>query len=316
MRFFVCVALAIIIILLPFTANHVTACSVCRCGDQSFFLNNARQLAPGRFYIALEHFNTQKSAGLTPEPALGLAKLFAPLDPQHDEAGLETHVQNIVQATLSYGLGHRFMFMASVPYAFNRISTTAGEESAHGLGDPEFSGIAQLLEFGGGMWRLQGTAGARLPLGTSDQKDDAGVLLEQHLQAGSGAWAGLFGFQLMHGSGAVPVFLSASYQVNGTNDQNFAYGQVWRFNLAAQKALGSAFDVIAEANARVAGYDREGKENDPNSGGNVVYFSPGIRLRFGGPFSLRTQVQIPVLENLHGEQDEKVNVRTGLVWEL
>jgi hypothetical protein len=55
---------------------------------------------------------------------------------------------------------------------------------------------------------------------------------------------------------------------------------------------------------------------DLGSGGTVVYFSPGLRLRLGGALSLRGQVQIPALENLHGVQDEKVNVRTGLVWTL
>jgi hypothetical protein len=48
----------------------------------------------------------------------------------------------------------------------------------------------------------------------------------------------------------------------------------------------------------------------------VVYCSPGLRLRLGGALSLRGQVQIPVVENLHGEQNEKVNVRSGLVWSL
>ncbi|MGH7452595.1 MAG: hypothetical protein ACRENG_14705, partial [bacterium] len=110
--------------------------------------------------------------------------------------------------------------------------------------------------------------------------------------------------------------LSASYQANGANDQNFAYGNVFRFNAAAQKALFNPVEVIAEINGRTADYDDGGGETDLNSGGTVVYFSPGLRLRLGGAVSLRGQVQIPVVENLHGEQNEKVNVRTGLVWAL
>ncbi len=294
------------------------ACSVCRCGDQSFFINNARQLSTGRFLLTVEYFNTSKTAGvhhLEDHPEAGLAKFFSPLGIQHSEEGLESQVQNSMQLTMNYGLSSRFMLMASVPYTFNRISSGAEEATADGLGDPEIMAMAHLLSFANGAWQLQGAAGGRIPLGKSDQKNAAGEILEQHLQTGSGAWAGAFGLQLLHSS-SVPLFFSASYQANGTNDQDFAYGNVFRFNAAAQKAIGSAIDLIAEINGRTADYDDAGGETDPNSGGTVVYFSPGLRLRLGGALTLRGQVQIPALENLHGVQDEKVNVRTGLVWTL
>jgi hypothetical protein len=295
----------------------VFACSVCRCGDQSFFINNARQLGAGRFLFAFEHFNTRKSAALSHDEALlnlGLAKFSSPLRLQHGDA-LESQVQNAVQFTLKYGLSNRVMLMASTPYTFNRISAEGSAETADGFGDPEIMAMAHLLSFANNAWALQAVAGARLPLGKSDQTDETGARLEQHLQTGSGAWAGIFGAQLLY-SGSVPLFFGASYQTNGTNDHDFKYGHVFRFNAAAQKALSKPLDAIAEINGRVADYDTDGVETDANSGGTIVYFSPGLRLRLGNALSLRSQVQIPVVENLHGEQNEKVNVRTGLVWSL
>lgn len=293
------------------------ACSVCRCGDQSFFLNNARLLGSGRLLFAVEHFNTRKSAMAAAhhQEQEHLAKFFSPLDIQHGEVA-ESQVQNSVQLTLKYGLSSRFVLMASAPYTFNRISSEGNAETTDGLGDPEIMAMAHLLSFANGTWQLQGIAGSRVPLGNAEQKNAAGALLEQHLQTGSGAWAGIFGAQLLYASGSVPLFLSASYQANGANDQNFAYGNVFRFNAAAQKALFNPVEVIAEINGRTADYDDAGGETDPNSGGTVVYFSPGLRLRLGGALSLRGQVQIPVVENLPGVQNEKVNVRTGLVWTL
>jgi hypothetical protein len=312
--------LGIIIAVALLAQSAAFACSVCRCGDQSFFLNNARMLASGRFLFAVEHFNTRKSAMAAAhhdehEHGLVLAKFSAPFGIQHGEAA-ESQVQNSVQLTLKYGLSSRFMLMASAPYTFNRISTEGSAETADGLGDPEIMAMAHLLSFANGAWQLQGVAGGRVPLGNSEQKNEAGVLLDQHLQTGSGAWAAIFGAQLMHASGSVPLFFSASYQANGANDRDFTYGNVFRFNAAAQKALFNPVDVIAEINGRTADYDGAGGETDPNSGGTVVYFSPGLRLRLGGALSLRGQVQIPVVEELHGEQNEKVNVRTGLVWAL
>jgi hypothetical protein len=310
--------LSIVITVALLAQSEVFACSVCRCGDQSFFLNNARMLNSGRFLFAVEHFNTRKSAMAAvhhDEHGLGLAKFSSPFAIQHGEVA-ESQVQNSVQLTLKYGLSSRFMLMASAPYTFNRISSEGSTETTDGLGDPEIMAMMHLLSFANDSWQLQGFAGGRVPLGNSEQKNEAGELFEQHLQTGSGAWAGIFGAQFLLASGSVPVFLSASYQINGANDQNFAYGNVFRFNAAAQKALFNPVDVIAEINGRTADYDDAAGETDPNSGGTVVYFSPGLRLRLGGALSLRGQVQIPVVEDLHGEQNEKVNVRAGLVWAL
>lgn len=309
---FVNVVLAIFV----FGQEVAMACSVCRCGDQSFFINNARQLTAGRWLFAVEHFNTRKSATVVHHHAEGLAPRLSLSKMQHEELGTESQVQNAVQLNLKYGLTNRLMLMASAPYTFNRITMAEDTETADGFGDPEIMAIAQVLDFAHGTWMLQASAGARVPLGASDQTDQTGTRLEQHLQTGSGAWAGIFGVHLMRGSGSLPLFLGASYQTNGKNDHDFSYGHVFRFNAAAQKALAGSFDLIAEVNGRVADYDTEGATTDPNSGGTAVYLSPGLRWRFGGLFSLRSQVQIPVLENLHGEQNEKVNVRTGLVWEL
>lgn len=301
-------------------AGAALPCSICRCGDQSFFLNNAQKLDAGRLLFAVEHFNTRKNSvhlhnTHEDDHGHGLAKTGSPQRLHHLIEVPESHLQNDVQLSLKYGLSKRFMLMAIAPYTFNRISTDEGAQTANGLGDPEVLAIAQLLQFGGA-WQLHGIAGGRIPLGASDQNDGAGERLDQHLQTGSGAWAGIFGLQLLHASGSLPLFFSASYQANSANDRDFAYGNIFRFNAAAQKGLAGALEVIAEVNGRVADYDDEAGELDANSGGTAVYFSPGLRLRLGGALSLRSQVQIPVLKDLHGVQNEKVNVRTGLMWEL
>jgi hypothetical protein len=187
------------------------ACSVCRCGDQSFFLNNARLLESGRFLFAVEHFNTRKSAIAEAhhdelEHGLGLAKLFSPFGIQHGEA-TESQVQNSLQLTLKYGLSSRFALMVSVPYTFNRISADGNAETADGLGDPEIMAMAHLLSFANNAWALQAVAGARVPLGNADQTGETGARLEQHLQTGTGAWAGIFGAQLRKTSRSQPKLI-------------------------------------------------------------------------------------------------------------
>ena len=295
------------------------ACSICKCGDHSFFINSARLLPSGRMILSFEHLNLSKSsAHVDPEGGHGdehgLLKAAGPRSIQH-ASGTATQVQNTVQASLFYGLSNRFMVTATVPYVFNQMTFVGETEKADGFGDPEVTALVSVLPNTMGRINLQAVAGARMPLGKSELTNDHGDLLDPHIQAGSGAWAGSFGLQAMLANGSLPLFASAGYQVNGTNDQNFAYGDVWRYNFAAQKTLGKLFDLIGEINGRYAQYDQESGENDPNSGGSVVYVSPGLRLRMFSALSLRAQVQIPVIEELHGVQDEDVNFRTGLIWE-
>jgi len=58
----------------------------------------------------------------------------------------------------------------------------------------------------------------------------------------------------------------------------------------------------------------EGREKDPNSGGNVVYLSPGVRVSYGG-LSGFASVGVPVVNNLNGLQAKPgYRVVSGLAW--
>ncbi|MGH7491009.1 MAG: hypothetical protein ACREOO_01305 [bacterium] len=268
--------------------------------------------------LSFEHLNLSKSSGHVEADRgheQGLLKAGSPFGIQH-LSGTAVQVQNIVQSSLLYGVSNRLMLMAAVPYVFNQMTFVGETEKADGLGDPEVTAMLSLLPEVMGKINLQAVAGARLPLGQADLKNDHGDLLDSHVQAGAGAWAGNFGLQAMLANGGLPLYASTAYQINGANDQNFSYGDVWRYNVAAQKTLGRIVDVIGEINGRYAEQDQEGEVKDANSGGSVVYFSPGVRLRMFSAVSLRAQVQIPVLENLNGVQDEETNFRTALVWEM
>jgi hypothetical protein len=308
-----------LVVALLVQVSTAAACSICRCGDPNFFINNARVLGSGKFIVSIEHFNTRKSSALSDhhegDPGrAALVPILSPFSVHHGAEGNESQLQNNVLASLIYGLSDRVMLLASVPYTFNRISSADGSETANGLGDPEVTAFAQLGALANGAIALRAVAGMRVPLGASDREDENGQRLEQHLQTGTGAWAGLLGFQASALRGRVPLFFSVNYQINGANDHEFRYGNVLRYNFAVQKALVGAIDLIGEINGRSAAYDKEGSEQDPNSGGMVVYFSPGLRWRLFSVLHLRTQVQIPVVEDLNGEQDEAMNFRSGLVW--
>jgi len=313
---------AIFVVLLLTTLPSLgLPCSICKCGDPAFFVNGARSLSRGQWIFTIDNFYMRKTSGavIKDHPDATGVNLLQPLyvqNVQHEENGAESQRQNSLQLVFNYGLSERLQLMAAVPYSFNRISSAGESVNTNGFGDPELTLIAHAGSLFGNRVRLGLISGVRLPLGSTDEKNDAGEPLDQHAQSGTGAWAGTLGVQAIFGSTALPLFLSTSYQVNGGNDQDFRYGNVWRFNFAAQRSLGSTFDVIGEINGRYARRDRVGDVRDLDSGGTVVYFSPGVRINLTTGFSLRVQSQVPVIENLYGAQNEKTNFRAGLIWTM
>ena len=68
--------------------------------------------------------------------------------------------------------------------------------------------------------------------------------------------------------------------------------------------------AFAEANVRYLFKSEEGGERDPDTGGTVLFLTPGVRLGFTRQFSFTVSAPLPVLQELNGTQLEtnyKVN---------
>ncbi len=229
---------------------------------------------------------------------------------------LQDQSQYGIQAVLNYGVSDRVMATISVPYVFNRFTQGFDNFQIKGLSDPEILVIAHLGSFFDDAVSLAATAGAGLPFGKTDCFDNYGFMLQPHDQIGTGAAAGILGIQLNYLNNFVPIFFGASFEASGTNSSELRHGDVVRLNLAAQRRFSGWLHVIAELNMRQAEYDLQSETKIEHSGGTTIYFSPGFRLMLVSDLAFRGQVQMPVVENLNGVQNEKTNFRAGLVWSL
>ena len=102
----------------------------------------------------------------------------------------------------------------------------------------------------------------------------------------------------------------------GTNDFDYRYGDVRLFNIGLEHKLGKRFDASLEANYRDAdqdSIDADG-EVDPNTGGAVLYLSPRLSADFGHGLVGRVSFQIPVADDLDGDQMEKAVANFGLTF--
>lgn len=305
-RFFA--AAAVVFMMIFFNAGLVWACSVCRGGDQTFFINNARLLPQGKWVLAIDNLFIERKA------------LYVhPVNHQHvadNSTVMQTQEQYGVQAVFNYGLSDRLMFSISLPYVFNRFTQAPDKFRITGFGDPEVLALLHLGSFFKNKIGLAASAGVRLPFGKTDAYDNNGFLVQPHDQIGSGAAAGIVGLQLNYLNNIAPLFLSGSFEANGAGNRGLRHGDVVRLNLAAQRRLASGLDAIIELNTRNAESDRQSAAVIPHSGGKIIFLSPGLRIKLGTGLSFRGQMQTPVVEKFNGVQNEKTSFRGSFVLSL
>jgi hypothetical protein len=282
-------------------ALPANACSICRCGDATFnALGKDVTSEPGwRFAFDIDRFS----------------KTQGPPDAQ------DSVVEERYTAIGAYTLGTRALLVARLPYAKRWLEETSGgdveKSSAAGLGDPELSAQIRLWSspFRGDLGRrfsISLTAGVKTSWGENNVQRD-GVRLDEHVQPGTGSkdpFFGVSGYYLLNTKSS--LFASVQQRLPGGNDLGYRYGEISLANFAYEHKLSEKLDSVIELNYRRSGRDRidDNGTYDPDTGGKIVYLTPRILVNAGG-IVVRFAAQIPVVESLHGIQDEKPVYNVG-----
>jgi len=169
--------------------------------------------------------------------------------------------------------------------------------------------IGQLATFGG----------VKFPTGRSDVHNSAGERVEPAATAGSGSYDGMLGLAFSrYLTSRLTMDVSGQYTIRGEHDQ-FKLGDridggvavAYRFTEDITKY--PQFSVFGEANVRHLFKSEEDGERDPNTGGTVLFLSPGVRASFSRNVAFTVSPQIPVLQDRNGEQLEtKIKVNAAL----
>lgn len=180
-----------------------------------------------------------------------------------------------------------------------------------GIGDAVFFGQYRFLQHEGS--HLSALFGVKTPTGVTSRTSDQGTLLEVEFQPGSGSWDGLMGFAFTQELGDFNFDSNILYSVvtEGTQDTNL--GDIFSYNFALSYRLfgqeGSSYmppDYVFELIGEVNGEWREKEERagivDDNSGGNLVYLSPGIRFTAKKRANIAFSFGIPVVRGVNGDQ--------------
>lgn len=285
---------------LALAVNPVWACSTCACGDYTITLMGAEKPFGGRFRAALDYAVRSELKGTRGQP---------------DEQDLDEWRTSL---GLSYSFGNGLTLAAQVPFVRKRVRNANLQEfETEGLGDMDL--LLRWVAFRdqpATPRHLAGLrAGVRLP--TSEEVEDAqGQVVDIDAQPDAGAAAPNLG--LWYGYYAFPVFVSASafYLFYGEGRQDFEPGDAAVASLVGQYALGQSVALQLGLDARHTDANRFSGVEDPHSGGFLAMGFAGGVLRFGPDFLIHAGVQVPLVEALDGEQEEKTGVRVGLAYDF
>lgn len=248
------------------------------------------------------------------------------------EQGIAAHSTGSVTSpslSVAYGVTRTFTAAARLPYVVRKdlreghLEGTIAEAHHHGdsrgVGDLTLTG--QFLVAERGRSTVAALAGLKVPTGRTHVTDAEGERLEAEHQPGSGSLDFLGGISW---SARLP-FGSADANLLGTlgthGSQETTLGNILHYNVAISAKIAGAShphtdppgarphthsgvvgaDLIVELNGESRAKQRIHGIDDPNSGGNLIYFSPGVRV---GPeswsFSLSTG--FPIVQDVNGVQ--------------
>jgi hypothetical protein len=167
-------------------------------------------------------------------------------------------------------------------------------------------------------------AGPKIPLGSTDNKNDLGITLSADLQPGSGSWDGVIWSSFSY---ALPIRKSltlsavSTVKINGKNNDFFdsftyQFGDEYQvvLGLADKIAVGRIIiDPSLSLQYRQAKRDTRNEQSVEASGGEWLFIRPGISVPFGNSMSFNFTVSLPLYSFVNNTQLTPTNrFTTGL----
>jgi hypothetical protein len=247
-----------------------------------------------------------------------------------------------VSAGLFYGVTDDLTVGLRLPYV-RREAIREPSGGAHGHGDDEeddhdhpvvverlgnADGLGDMVVFGQYRFFHKPDAhhvsvllGFKAPTGSTSEKADQGFRLETEHQPGSGSWDALFGAAYTYAFAPFVFDTNLLYTAVTEGAQSTDLGDIADYNLSLAYRLGArrsehhhhhghrsplrlAWDVVLELNGEWREKLEIAGDVDGNSGGNVLFLSPGVRLTVGERVALALSFGIPIATALNGAQVE------------
>jgi len=214
---------------------------------------------------------------------------------------------------LDYRFSKNMTGILAVPHNYTKASNVFVTQTTNDLGDIAFYGKYSLYRdrLVQPTLELLGIAGFDLPTGTTKVKDDGGTLLRATQQPGSGTADFIVGGALIWGFPALSVYGDLTYKINTKSEYSFGNRLAVNVGLNYPIPMAKKLSLVGMINGEFIDKDKsevtiigtpQPVATVPNTGGETVYFSPGLQWNPTSSWSLSAGVQLPVIQNLEGRQ--------------
>lgn len=217
-----------------------------------------------------------------------------------------------------YGLRARLSLVAVLPFVDKQLSFPGGAAQpftvgAGGLGDALFLTKWRFYKRDQpfGTFQLATEVGVKAPTGAHHLEDAEGQLLPAALQRGSGSWDPMATLLMTYvpAAGRGRWAFTGDIGIRLTTEANMVevgnqvgYDGMVKYRVHPVRYPGRDTFLLLEINGRWQDRARVGGGLASDSGGHVVYLSPGIQLLLRRNLILEGGVQVPVIHDLNGTQ--------------
>jgi hypothetical protein len=235
-------------------------------------------------------------------------------DPSSQDRKLEVFA---MPQTVVYGLTEKTSMILTVPSLSKELDSTADgtriSRGDAGLGDLLLLGKHRVYtkDYPSATSRFSLVAGTDLPTGQGGDADARGKL-PRDLQLGSGSADPLIGGAYTWQSLDHEWDVSLTYQFNTTANK-FEFGDVLTYTVGYQRrvwpirlperGLYAQWNLVLEANGQWEQQAKSHGSRVDNAGSHLLFLSPGLQVATKH-FVIESSVQLPVLQNLNGNQVE------------
>jgi hypothetical protein len=239
------------------------------------------------------------------------------------EEGNDVHTLDYlysVSAVAAYGITDDLTLSLRVPYnSFNNVREAHSDEpdeihqhgDSDGIGDMTLLAHYRFLQMSSRQFQSALILGIKAPSGKTDEQDIHGERFEAEHQPGSGSWDPIVGVAVTKRMGRVSLDADLRYALVTEGSQDTDLGDMMNYDLAFSYHVPGklSLDLVLEANGEWKQKEEINGSKDENSGGHILYLSPGMRVRLNNALSAFISVGLPVIQDLNGIQSD-TNFRT------
>ena len=216
-------------------------------------------------------------------------------------------VNKLAQFDISYGVTEKFTLSLNMPFfndrfhehedggVFNNVDGTSG-----------FGDITLVAKYA--FWQTTkhifvGGIGIKFATGDYKLRDSDGGINEPTLMPGTGSYdailSGIYNYSAIPNK--LNIFTSVSHRFTTENDLDYLFGDTTLIDVGAAYLLTKTVSISGQVNTRISGRDKFIDLDVPSTGGEFIFFTPGVRLAVSDDVSVYSHVQLPIYQRVNDE---------------